>query len=359
MAEESFQERTEQATPKRREDARRKGQVARSREITAASVMLMGLLLFYLLGGYVYLQTAAMLRSYLGNLSFDLAGDGPRLLMWRSMRAFLSICWPFMAGLSVVALLSGWLQVGSAVSGEGIKPDLDKINPLKGLQRLCSKNSLVELLKSLAKIAIVGYIAWRVVRQELVNLVPLSEQGVWQITSYIGLVCLRMAFWTCLAMAALAVLDYGFQRWQHEKKLRMTRQELKEEFKQTEGDPLIKSRIRALQREMARRRMMAEVPRADVVVTNPTELAVALKYQAGEMVAPKVVAKGAGFVAQKIREIAAHHGVPIVEDKPLAQALYKTVELGREVPYTLYAAVAEVLAYVYRLKRRRASAGAR
>jgi flagellar biosynthetic protein FlhB len=358
MAEESFQERTEQATPKRREDARRKGQVARSREITAASVMLMGLLLFYLLGGYVYLQTAAMLRSYLGNLSFDLAGDGTRLLMWRSMRAFLSICWPFMAGLSVVALLSGWLQVGSAVSGEGIKPDLDKINPLKGLQRLCSKNSLVELVKSLAKIAIVGYIAWRVVRQELVNLVPLSEQGVWQITSYIGLVCLRMVFWTCLAMAGLAVLDYGFQRWQHEKRLRMTRQELKEEFKQTEGDPLIKSRIRALQREMARRRMMAEVPQADVVVTNPTELAVALKYQPGEMVAPKVVAKGAGFVAQKIREIAAHHGVPIVEDKPLAQALYKTVELGREVPYTLYAAVAEVLAYVYRLKRRRAPAGA-
>lgn len=358
MPEESFQERTEQATPKKREDARRKGQVAKSRELTAVSVMFMGLLLFYLLGGYIYCQTAGMLRGYLGRLSFELSEDGTRLLMWQSMRAFFSIFWPFMLGLTVVALLSGWAQVGSSLSAETIKPDLEKINPLKGLQRLFSKHALVELVKSLGKIAIVGYVAWQVVDDEFVRLVPLSGLGVWHITSYIALVCLRMAFWTCLAMAGLAVLDYGFQRWQHERKLMMTRQELKEEFKQTEGDPLIKSRIKALQREMARRRMMAEVPKASVVVTNPTELAVALKYEPGQMAAPQVVAKGAGFVAQRIRQIAAEHRVPIVEDKPLAQALYKMVEIGREVPYALYAAVAEVLAYVYRLKGARAGLGA-
>jgi flagellar biosynthetic protein FlhB len=151
----------------------------------------------------------------------------------------------------------------------------------------------------------------------------------------------------------LAVLDYGFQRWQFEKRLMMTKQEVKEEFKQTEGDPLIKSRVKSLQREMARKRMMADVPKADVVITNPTELAVALRYHSGEMDAPKVLAKGAGFLAAKIRELAKEHGVAIVEDKPLAQALYKSVEVGQSVPYALYAAVAEVLAYVYRLKGRR------
>ncbi len=354
MAEESFQERSEQATPKRREDARRKGQVARSREIPAVSVMLTGLLLFYLLGGYIYLQTAGMLRGHLGQLSLPVTHEGVQLMLWGSMRSFLVICWPFMAGLSLAALLSGYLQVGSALSGETIKPTWEKIDPLKGLGRIFSGQGLVELVKSLAKIAIIGYVAYRVVSGELGHLTPLVEQGVGQILVYIGGVCLRLGLWATLAMGALAVLDYGYQRWQHEKRLRMTRQEVKEEFKQTEGDPLIKSRIKAIQREMARRRMMAEVPKADVVVTNPTELAVALKYEARQMEAPKVVAKGAGHIARRIRELAAESGVPLVEDKPLAQALYKTVELGQTIPYALYAAVAEVLAYVYRLKRRRA-----
>jgi flagellar biosynthetic protein FlhB len=354
VAEDSFQERTEQATPKRREDARKKGQVARSREIPAVSVMLMALALFYMLGGYVYLQTAGVLRGYLTQLDFPLTSGSLHLLLWRSVRSFFSICWPFMVGLSLAALISGYLQVGSAISEEQLKPNLERIDPLKGLQRLFSKQSLVELVKSLGKVAVVGYVAYRVVRDEIGQLAPLAEQGVWEITAYIGAVCLRIALWATLAMGAVAALDYGFQRWQHEKRLMMTRQELKEEFKQTEGDPLIKSRVKGLQREMARRRMMAEVPKADVVVTNPTELAVALRYVAGQMEAPKVVAKGAGHLASRIRSLAAEHRVPVVEDKPLAQALYKTVEIGQQIPFALYAAAAEVLAYVYRLKGRRA-----
>lgn len=354
MAEESFQERSEQATPKRREDARRKGQVARSRDVSGVSVMMAGLLLLYLAGGYVCMQTAGMLRGYLGQLSLPVTMEEAPGLLWSGFSAFFAICWPFLGGLLAAALLSGYLQVGSAVSTEQLKPDFDKINPVKGFQKLASAQSLVELVKSLFKIGVVGYVAWRVIRGELGQLGPLSEKGVWQIGSYISAVSLRIVLWSTLAMAALAVLDYGWMRWQHEKKLRMTRQEVKEELKQTEGDPLIKSRVKAIQREVARRRMMAEVPRADVVVTNPTHLAVALKYDAAKMQAPQVVAKGAGLIAQRIREIAAEHGVPVIEDKPLAQALFKVVEVGQAIPFALYAAVAEVLAYVYRLKRRRA-----
>ncbi|MFH0810806.1 MAG: flagellar biosynthesis protein FlhB [Pseudomonadota bacterium] len=354
MADESFQERSEEATSKRREDARKKGQAPRSREITSVSVLLMGVLIFHLLGGYIYLQTANMLRGYLGHLSAPMDAQGVYSLLWQGIRSFLGIVWPFLLGLTATALLVGYLQTGRAMSAEQLQPKWDKINFIKGFQRIISLQSLVELVKSLAKIALVGGVAFRVVRAEFEHFTPLVEQDAWQIVSYIGGICLRMSLWTLLAMAALAVLDYGFQRWQHEKQLRMTRQEVKEEFKQTEGNPLIKSRIRSLQRQMARRRMMAELPKADVLVTNPTELAVALRYVAREMKAPKVVAKGAGFIALRMREMAREYGIPIVEDKPLARALYKTVEINQAVPFQLYAAVAEVLAYVFRLKRKRA-----
>jgi flagellar biosynthetic protein FlhB len=359
VAEESFQERSEQATPKRREEARKKGQVARSREIPAVSVLLTALLLFHLLGGYIYIQTSGMLRSSLAHLNTPmntpLTVQGMQTLLLGSVKTFLAICWPFMIGLSVAALVSGYAQVGSAISSEAIKPDLKKINPLKGFGRIVSKQSLAELVKSILKIVIIGYVAYRVVKSEWIRFSLLSDQDAWQIGSYICMVCLRIALWSTLAMGALAGLDYGFQRWQHNKQLMMTRQEIKEELKQTEGDPLIKGRIKQLQRDLARRRMMEQVPKADVIVTNPTHLAVALQYEAGTA-APKVVAKGAGFVAERIREIATEHGVPIIEDKPLAQALYKMVDIGQQIPFALYAAVAEVLAYVYRLKNRRARA---
>ncbi len=212
--------------------------------------------------------------------------------------------------------------------------------------------AVVELVKSLAKIAIVGGVAYYTICQELPNIVPLMDQEVKSIFQYICSISFRLFLRTLMVMLLLAVLDYLYQRWTYEKSLRMSKQDLKEEGKQTEGDPLIKARIRSIQRDLARKRMMSEVPKADVVITNPTHLAVALYYNHEELAAPKVVAKGAGFVAEKIKELGRNHQVPVVENKPLAQILFKSVDVGQMIPAHLYQLVADILAFVYRLKNK-------
>jgi flagellar biosynthetic protein FlhB len=218
------------------------------------------------------------------------------------------------------------------------------------MKRFGSLKSLVELGKSVIKILFIGSIAYLLVKSDMQQFPILIHQEVGQILVFIGRVALKVCFFVCLAMIVLAVLDYTYQHWQHEQDLKMTKQEVKDEMKQTYGDPKIKARIRGVQMEMARRRMMEAVPEADVVITNPTHLAIALKFDAREMIAPRVLAKGSGHIAQRIREIAAEHQIPLVEEKPLAQALFKMVEIGDYIPAELYRAVAEVLAYVYRLK---------
>jgi flagellar biosynthetic protein FlhB len=249
-----------------------------------------------------------------------------------------------------VAILSNYVQVGFPFSWESVHPDLGKLNPLKGLSRLFSKQSGVELVKALFKCLIIGGVAFSTIRNELLPILTLLDQPVDSIFGYAARTCFWLFFKTALVIFALAALDYIFQRWSFEKSLRMTKQEIKEEFKQTEGDPLIKSRIRSIQRDMARKRMMAEVPKADVIITNPSHLAVALYYKVHEMKAPKVLAKGAGLIAEKIKEIGKAHKIPIMENKPLAQVLYKTIGLGETIPSALYQAVAEILAYVYRIR---------
>jgi len=218
------------------------------------------------------------------------------------------------------------------------------------MKRLVSLKALVELAKSIVKILIIGSVAYLLVKSDMQDFPALSHQEVGQILVFIARVSLKVCFFVCLAMVILAVLDFLYQRWQHDEDLKMTKQEVRDEQKQTFGDPQVKARIRSVQLEMAKRRMMEAVPEADVVITNPTHLAIALKFDAEEMIAPRVLAKGAGYVAQRIREIAEENQIPIVEEKPLAQALYKMVELGEYIPAELYRAVAEVLAYVYRLK---------
>jgi flagellar biosynthetic protein FlhB len=218
------------------------------------------------------------------------------------------------------------------------------------MKRFVSLKSLVELGKSIIKILFIGGIAYLILKSDLEEFPNLIQQEVGQIVVFIARVSLKLFFLVSLAMIVLAVLDYIYQRWQYEQDLKMTKQEVKDEFKQSQGDPKVKARIRGVQLEMARRRMMEAVPEADVVITNPTHLAIALKFDSREMIAPRVVAKGAGFVAQRIREIAEENRIPLVEEKPLAQALYKMVEIGDYIPAELYRAVAEVLAYVYRLK---------
>ncbi len=360
MAEESFQERTEQATPKRREEARKKGQVAKSRELASVAVLLSGLFTLSWGSTFFYHHITDTLSYYLERFpGLEITSDNIDGLAMLAMKQFALMLVPLFLVLCAVAILSNYLQVGGLLSLEAIKPQASKISPLQGLKRLFSLQAMVEFMKSLLKLTIVGWIAYDTVRDETMNLLPLLDKEPIQILQYMGGVSFSLFLKTCMVMVILATLDFLFQKWEFEKNLRMTKQEVKEEFKQTEGDPHTKSRIRSIQREMAQKRMMAEVPKADVVITNPTHLAVALKYEAGRMEAPMVIAKGAGVIAEKIREIAKKNNVPVIENKPLAQSLYKLVDMGKPITENLYQAVAEVLAYVYRLKSKKRNTNTR
>jgi flagellar biosynthetic protein FlhB len=351
MAEESFAERTEQATAKRRADARKKGQVARSREIPAVAILMVGLSILFFWGFTMYQHLSLIMVKFFKQMGTRVLEPATLHSLSREVLGSLGVILaPILLGVAAAAILSNYVQVGSLFSWEAVQPDFSKVNPWKGLSRLFSKQAAAELAKSIAKLLIIGWVAFVTIQKEWENIVALWNQEVGQIFQYIGRVSFNLFLKTVLIMVALAGLDYAFQRWSHEKSLRMTRREVQDEFKQTEGDPMIKSRIRSIQRELARRRMMAEVPKADVIITNPTHLAVALKYQYKSMNAPKVVAKGAELVAEKIKEIARGHRIPLVENKPLAQTLYKTVDLGQTVPSSLYQVVADILAYVYRLR---------
>ena len=351
MPEESFQERTEEATPRRREEARKKGQVAKSRELASVAVLLAGILTLFWGSDFFYRQLSSILHFYFQNaasISVDTADIQPLAVL--ALRQMALVMAPLLSVMFAVAILANLLQVGPLLAPEHIKPKWSNISPLSGMKRLFSAQAAMEFFKSLFKLTVVTWISYATVKAELPHLLPLIHKAPGQILAYVGRISFSIFFRSALAMIILAILDFLFQRWQHEKELRMTKQEVKEEFKQTEGDPQVKARIRSLQREAARKRMMAEVPEADVVITNPTHLAVALTYEPQEMEAPVVVAKGAGHVAEKIKEIAGEHGVPVIENRPLAQSLYKSVEIGQAIPEALYKAVAEVLAFVYRMK---------
>ena len=351
MAEDSFAERTEQATAKRRADARKKGQVARSREIPTVMTLLTGLSVLFFWSSSMYQHLSLLMAKLFGQIgTLTLDPVSFQNLAWEIFASLGVILAPILLGVAAAAVLSNYLQVGSLFSWEAVQPDFAKVNPWKGLGRLFSRQAAAELAKSIFKFAIIGWVAYATIQAEWVQIVSLWNLEAGQIFQYVGQISFQLFLKTVLVMAALAGLDYGFQRWSYEKSLRMTRREVQDEFKQTEGDPLIKSRIRSIQRELARRRMMAEVPKADVIITNPTHLAIALQYRYKDMNAPKVVAKGAERVAEKIKEIAKTHGVPLVENKPLAQAIFKSVEVGQTIPSSLYQLVADVLAYVYRLR---------
>jgi flagellar biosynthetic protein FlhB len=240
-------------------------------------------------------------------------------------------------------------QNGFLLTSETLTPKLSKLNPFSGLKRLFSLKSLTELVKSIIKILIVGTVSYLVVRKEMDAFPGLINLGVADILIFISKIAFKTMLYTSLVMILMAIADVAYQRWQHEKDLRMTKQEVKDESKQRDGDPAVKARIRAVQRDMARKRMMAAVPEATVVITNPTHLAIALKFDK-DLPAPIVLAKGAGHMAAKIRAIANENDVPVVEQKPLARSMFKLVEVGDYIPAELYRAVAEVLAYVYRLK---------
>jgi flagellar biosynthetic protein FlhB len=352
MPENSGQEKTEPATSKKRADARERGQVAQSKEISSAMILMASLGFFYFAGGWLFWNLSEIFTRIYQNIDtlriYDVSGA--RAFSQDVIYRLLAVLLPFLLPIAVAGLVANIYQVGFQFHKKAIEPKFSKLNPISGMKRFVSLKALVELSKSMVKILFIGTIAYLLVKSDMSAFPNLMYQEVGQILIFIARAALKICLFVCLAMIVLAALDFLYQRWQHEQDLKMTKQEVKDEQKQTHGDPKVKSRIRSMQLEMARRRMMEAVPEADVVITNPTHLAIALKFDAQEMIAPLVLAKGAGHVALRIKEIAAENQIPMVEDKPLAQALYKMVELGDYIPSELYRAVAEVLAYVYRLK---------
>ena len=356
MAEDSYSERTEQATPKRREEARKKGQIAKSREIPSVLILLGGASTLYFLGSFLYGQISILMVRYLGQAAtLTLQPANLQALNVDLVRSTLILLTPIFGTVLILSVAGHLVQSGVSFSLDVLKLDWSKVGPSRGLRQVFSKQSLVELAKAFFKIFVIGAAVWSVIKGEGAQVLLLSDQGAGETFRYACSIAWKLLLKTGVILLALASLDYFFQRWSFEKSLRMTKEEVKEESRMMEGDPLIKSRIRSIQRQMARKRMMAEVPKADVIITNPTHLAVALAYRTKEMDAPKVVAKGAGEIAERIKEIGRSHLIPIIENKPLAQVLYKTVDLGQAIPPTLYQVVADILAYVYRLKNRTVS----
>jgi flagellar biosynthetic protein FlhB len=354
MAEASFEERTEQATPRRRQEAKNKGQIARSKEIPSVLVLLGGMTVLLFFGAAMTLQLSHLMAQWLGRMAtVSVQWEGLQSLSWEMVVSFLFIIGPVLAVVFAVAVLGHTMQGSNVFSAELIKPDWGRFNVVNGLKRMFTMASLVELAKSFIKMVIVGGIAYSTIKKEWPDILLLFGQDAGNVVQFVAALSLRLLLRTILVMLVLAALDYAYQRWTYEKNLKMSKQEIKEEMKQTEGDPLIRARIRTVQRQLARRRMMAEVPKADVIITNPTHLAIALLYDRKTMQAPHVVAKGAGVIAEKIIEIGRSHQIPIVENKPLARMLYKAVDLGKTIPSSLYHAVADILAYVYQIKRKR------
>jgi flagellar biosynthetic protein FlhB len=354
-------ERSEEATPKRREEARSKGQFPRSRILIPAAT-LVAIAAALHLGGQAlviglercvvgYIESAGNVRPLATEDFIAVGGQAG----WVLAPALL----PLFAAVSVVAVAFGFLQSGMVLAAEPFHVDFSRINPLSGFRRLFSVDSVGELVKAALLVLALSLVGFAFLSADLAELAMLSTLRVEEIFSYGGRRSTELIAWTVGAIGALAGLDYLFQRWRTEVHLRMSRQEVKEEMREQEGDPQLKGRLKSLRQKMSRRRMTAEVAKADVVITNPTHLAVALRYRVGESSAPRVLGKGAGFIAERIRAIARENSIPIVENKPLARLLYQQAEVGREIPEKLYRAVAEVLAYVYRLRRGERSAAAK
>lgn len=346
---------TEQATPKRKEEARRQGQIAISRDVGTAAVLLGGVGFLAAATPLGVRQLTEVTRQGLA-MSFEPAAlrslslDQVQTLLVQMSTTVLSFVLPLLGVIIVMGVGMSLAQTGWMWRPNALKLDFSRLSPLKGLSKLVSFRSVMELIKGLTKIAIITGVAMLTARHDLVVLPALIDYDLGTAMHMAGKLVFKVAIGVTGALAALAGLDYLYQRYEWERGLKMTKQEVKEEHKAAEGDPLIRGRVRAAQRDLSKKRMMAAVKTADVVVTNPTHIAVALKYDGTKMAAPFVVAKGAGFVAERIRELARHHGVPVVENKLVARTLYKLVDIGKEIPGNLYRAVAEILAFVYRAK---------
>lgn len=344
---------TEKPTPKRIEDARKKGNVAKSQDMNNAAVLLTASVLLYFYWPPVANTIRNLMIERLGHLpKQDLTLDFLAHLAIQTVQVVGVILLPILAALLFVGVVSNYAQVGNLLTFEPLKPKVEKLNPVNGLKRLFSMRSIVEALKGIAKVTLIGFICYGVISDRYVELATAYGTGLLGLGTLIGTTAWSIAWRVMLALVILGLVDFAYQRYEWEKNLKMTKQEVKDEHKQAEGSPEVKAEIKKRQRKMAQRRMMSEVPKASVVITNPTHFAVAVQYERDRMEVPLVLAKGTDLVAKRIREIAEEAGVPMIENKPIAQALYKQVEVGDEIPPELYAAVAEILVAVQRANRK-------
>ncbi|WP_221564339.1 flagellar biosynthesis protein FlhB [Alkalihalobacillus sp. TS-13] len=346
------QEKTEKATPKKRQDSRKKGQVAKSSDVNTAIILLIVFLFLWLIAPFMLDRLLAIYqKSFREFIHFDATNENIQQVMSAMAIEAAKIVAPILLIAMIAGVAANYMQVGVLFSTEPLKAKLERINPLKGFKRIYSLRAIVELLKSILKISLVGFVTFAVLWLQKDEILMLSHGTVEHALLVIGRLTIQMGLAASVLLIFLAVLDYFYQKYDFEKSIKMSKQDLKDEHKKSEGDPLIKSKIKEKQRQMAMQRMMQEVPKADVVITNPTHYAIALKYDESEHDAPVVIAKGVDFVALKIREVAKHNEIEIVENRPLARSLYDQTEIGDLVPEALFKAVAEVLAYVYRLKK--------
>ena len=352
MAEDG-EERTEEATQQRREDFRKRGQVANTRELSSVLMLLSSALLLWFLGRFFLQQVSEILTQSLGPFVVDAArnGDYKSAVIFCSQKAFF-VLGPLMGMLCIMGIASSVVQTGLLQNEEALDFDLEKINPISGLQRLFTLKALAEGFKAVFKLTAIVAVVVVLSKDHAEKLPNLVNFSVNQLVAFVGDLTIRLLAGVGIFMLVIAAADYFFQRWQLEKQMRMTKQEIKEEHKSREGDPMIKARIRRIQREMANKRMMTDVPKADVVVTNPTHIACAIQYDPATMPAPKLLAKGAGAIAERIKEIARENNIPVMENKPLARTIFKTMKVGHIIPRELFTAVAQVLSYVYKLKRK-------
>lgn len=347
------QEKTEQATPKKKADERKKGQVAKSQELPGAFILFFSFLFLYMFGSYfkdrMYRLFTVSFNEY---MLWDISVDNVTVIFGDLLLNGFFLLLPILVGTVIIAILGNYLQIGFLLTGDPLMMKFSKLNPIAGAKRIFSLRSLVEFLKSLLKLTIVAFVCYSTIIAEKDSFLALSKLPLEGIFTFTAKIAMILGLKIGGILVALALFDYMYQKYDYEKNLKMSKQDIKDEYKKSEGDPLIKGKIREKQRRMALQRMMQDVPKADVVITNPTHYAVALRYDAKEMESPVVIAKGQDYIALKIKEVAAANNITLMENKPLARALYAQVEIGQTVPSDLFQAVAEVLAYVYRLKRK-------
>lgn len=352
MADEQDSEKTEEATQSRRDDFRKRGQVAQTRELGTALLLIFSAVMIYGLSKPFISEMYSLFQQSFGENLVRAARSGDMVLIAAvAGKSFALILLPVMGLTVFIGLGSSLLQVGWLQVEDALEFKVDRLDPMAGFKRIFSLRSFVEGLKAFLKMCLIGMVAYYVLKSEAQKIPFLSEMNIGELFTFMGLMTVKLLAIVGFAMLALAGADYLYSWWDLEKKMMMTKQEVKEEHKSREGDPMIKARIRRIQREVANRRMMDKVREADVIITNPTHIAVALKYD-DNLPAPQLVAKGGDLVAERIKEIAKEKNIPIIENKPLARTIFKTMKIGQVIPRELYVAVAEVLSYVFKLRRR-------